>query len=155
MDIEGARRHIAEAVKRTDGTVRPSKAVAFLRVAETLAELSTCPEGARHGAVITVDDRIVATGYGSPAAGAPPCERCWLREKFAATGVKDWTVCPSVHAEANAVATAARNGISVRGGTIYITRSPCTPCESLLVNAGVAQMVFRGAGRLDRVRLAR
>jgi len=115
----------------------------------------SCPEGARHGAVVTVDDRIVATGYGSPAAGRPPCEACWLRLKFRETGVKDWTVCPSVHAEANAIATAARNGISVRAGIIYVTRQPCEGCERLIVNAGIGEIVFQGPVLVERMLLAR
>lgn len=125
-------------MRRTDGSTRPTRRAVFLTVAETLAALSTCPEGARHGAVITVDDRIVATGYGSPAAGVSPCGECWLRKKFAETGVKDWSVCPAVHAEANAVACAARNGVSVLGGTAWVTRDPCEACARLLKNAGLA-----------------
>lgn len=121
--------------------LRPSLKATYLAMAALLAERSSCPDGARHGCVITVDDRIVATGYGSPAQGVTPCERCWLREKFLETGIKDWSVCPAVHAEVNAVATAARNGVSIRGGTVYVTREPCKPCRHVLVNAGVAAIV--------------
>lgn len=127
---------------RTDGTVRPSLDETFLKVAEVLAEQSTCPDGARHGAVITVDRRIVATGYGSPAAGVLPCERCWLREKFRETGIKDFSVCPSCHAELNALISAARIGVSVFGGTLYVTKKPCEPCSRALTNAGIDKVVI-------------
>jgi dCMP deaminase len=130
--------------RRTDGTFRPSIDAAFLDIAEILAGRSTCPSGARHGAVIAVDRRIVATGYGSPAIGVAPCERCWLREKFAETGVKDWSVCPSCHAELNAIIFAARAGVSVLGGTLYVTKDPCEPCRRALVNAGITRIVTRG-----------
>jgi len=73
-----------------------------------------------------------------------PCAQCWLREKFARTGKKDWSVCPSVHAEANAVATAARNGVSVLAGRIYVSREPCDACYRLLANAGVATATWPG-----------
>jgi dCMP deaminase len=129
---------------RTDGTPRPSKDETFLRVAEILAELSTCPSGARHGAIVVVDRRIVATGYGSPASGVAPCERCWLREEYARTGKKDWSVCPSVHAELNALLFAARAGVAVLGGTLYVTREPCRSCMRAIANAGVARIVTPG-----------
>ncbi len=132
---------------RTDKTERPSLDQTFLAIAAVLAERSTCPDGARHGAVITIDNRIVATGYGSPAAGVDPCERCWLREHRARTGVKDFSVCPSVHAEANAVATAARNGISVLGGHVWVTRMPCDGCWRLLINAGLAHAFWPGGDK--------
>src|SRR5262245_49260748 len=135
--IEGGR-------MRTDRTRRPTIGETFLAVAQILAERSTCPEGARHGAVITVHDRVVATGYGSPAAGAPPCRECWLRKRFAETGVKDWSVCPSVHAEANAVASAARIGAPIMGGVIWVTREPCAACARLLLNAGVVMARWPG-----------
>lgn len=122
---------------RTDKTPRPTLDDTFFEIARVLAERSTCPEGARHGCVITVDNRIIATGYGSPAIGVTPCKKCWLREKYQATGIKDWSVCPAVHAEANAVACAARNGISTRGGIAWITREPCERCYALLRSAGI------------------
>ena len=127
--------------RRTGGGFRPSKGEAFLRIAEILAELSTCPDGARHGGVIAVDNRIVATGYGYPPAGVDPCERCWLREKFAETGVKDFSVCPAHHAEHNALIYARRAGVSVVGGVAYLTKAPCADCRRGLVEAGIARVV--------------
>ena len=135
--------------QRTDGSTRPTMDDVLDEVALVLAQRSTCPEGARHGAVIAVDGRIVATGYGSPATGDAPCERCWLREKFALTGIKDWTVCPSVHAEANAIGHAARYGVSVAGGTLHVTRPPCDPCRRLLRNAGVRNFTTPGGRKAD------
>lgn len=132
-------------LRRTSGGFRPSLAETFLAVATALAERSTCPDGARHGCVITVDDRIVATGYGSPASGVAPCDVCHLRKKFVETGVKDFSVCPAVHAEANAVACAAFNGVSVRGGTAWVTRGPCDGCRRLLRNAGINMIAWPGA----------
>ncbi len=129
-------------------SLRPSLRDTFLDVAAVLAERSTCPEGARHGCVITVDNRIVATGYGSPASGVPPCEECWLRKKFRETGIKDFSVCPACHAEENAIACAAFNGVSVRGGAIWITREPCDRCHRLLRNAGINMMIWPEGQRL-------
>ena len=37
---------------------------------------------------------------------------------------------------------AAREGISVVGGTIYITLSPCIQCSAMLIQAGVKRVVY-------------
>jgi len=47
-----------------------------------------------------------------------------------------------VHAEANAVAGAARNGHSIKGGTAYITHYPCSQCACLLIQAGIQRVVY-------------
>lgn len=47
-----------------------------------------------------------------------------------------------VHAEANAVAGAARNGHSLKGGAAYITAPPCTQCAALLIQAGIRRVIF-------------
>lgn len=47
-----------------------------------------------------------------------------------------------VHAEANAVAAASRNGHALKGSTVYITLPPCAQCASLLIQAGVRRVVF-------------
>lgn len=139
--------------QRTDGTVRPCVEDVFMTLAGQLAERSTCPAGARHGAVLAVSRRVVATGYGSPTSGVPPCSECWLRKSEEATGYKDWSVCPSVHAEENAVAMAARHGISVAGAVAYVTKRPCDRCLRLLKNAGVAECLYAASGHVERLTL--
>jgi len=46
-----------------------------------------------------------------------------------------------VHAEANAIAAAARNGHSLKGATAYVTFSPCPQCAALLIQAGIVRVV--------------
>lgn len=137
-------------ITRTDGTERPDMGETFMKVAALFAERSTCPDGARHGCVITKDGILLAEGYGSPASGVRPCEQCWLRKKYAETGVKDWTVCPAVHAEANAIANAARKGISLDGASAWVTRMPCEPCQRLMTNAGLKDAYFKIDGAVTK-----
>lgn len=128
--------------QRTESDHRPSADFVWRNVAAQIAERSTCPDGARHGCVLVKDGYMIAAGYGSPARGVDPCAECWLRKKKRETGEKDWSVCPSVHAEVNVIATAARLGVSVEGAVAYITKNrPCDPCYRVLVNAGVAEFV--------------
>lgn len=48
-----------------------------------------------------------------------------------------------VHAEANAVAAAARNGHSLKFSTVYVTHPVCAQCAALLIQAGVKRVVYR------------
>ena len=55
----------------------------------------------------------------------------------------------SVHAEANAVATAARSGVPLAGCTAYITHPPCAACAASLIQSGIRRVVFQGQLRAD------
>lgn len=109
---------------------RPTRADTLLTVAFTVAQRSTCTR-LRVGAVASLDGRILSTGYngaptGTPHCTHPPSEPCQR----------------SVHAEANAVAYAARHGVSLAGAELYATDSPCYTCACLLINAGISSVVF-------------
>jgi dCMP deaminase len=57
----------------------------------------------------------------------------------------------TVHAEANAIIQAAKNGVSIDGATIYTTASPCWPCFKLIGNAGLVRIVFGEFYRDERI----
>jgi dCMP deaminase len=48
----------------------------------------------------------------------------------------------TVHAEANAIIQAAKNGVRIDGATIYTTASPCWPCFKLIANSGCGRIVY-------------
>ena len=48
----------------------------------------------------------------------------------------------SVHAETNAIATAARRGIKIDGATMYVTSFPCLICMRAIVAAGIKKIVY-------------
>lgn len=48
-----------------------------------------------------------------------------------------------IHAELNCVLKAAREGVSVKGSTMYVTHSPCESCASMLISAGVCRVVYK------------
>jgi dCMP deaminase len=56
-----------------------------------------------------------------------------------------------VHAEANALVQAARNGVRLEGSHIYVTASPCFNCFKLIANAGVCRIVFGEFYRDERI----
>lgn len=106
----------------------------FLDVAEKVATRSTCNR--KHvGAVIVRDRSILATGYNGSIRGMPHCD------DVGHLMVNDHCI-RTVHAEANAIAQAARNGVRIEGATIYVTALPCFDCFKLIANACVNRIVY-------------
>lgn len=64
----------------------------------------------------------------------------------------------TVHAEANAIAFAAKNGVETNLVDLYCTHSPCNDCAKLIINAGIARVIYvkkyRDAKPLDLLQLA-
>jgi dCMP deaminase len=106
----------------------------FMRIAEEVASRATCDR--KHvGAVIVRDKSILATGYNGSIRGLPHCdEEGHLME--------DGHCVRTIHAEANAIIQAARNGVRIDGATIYVTASPCWGCFKMIANAGCGRIVF-------------
>ena len=57
----------------------------------------------------------------------------------------------TVHAEANAIVQAARNGVRTEGASIYVTASPCFACFKLIANAGIERVIFGEFYRDERI----
>lgn len=115
---------------------RPSFDEIFMRQAYEMARRSTCLRRIV-GAVITLDDRSIATGYNGPPIGFDHCEETGCaREKLGVPSGQRAEICRAVHAEENAVLQLVRNGgPSPVGGTMYSTTYPCTICAKTIVNA--------------------
>jgi len=107
----------------------------LLTIAGIVAKRSTC-ERAQVGAVIARDHRIISIGYGGAPSGMKHCFEVGCEQG------PDGGCIRTVHAEANAVAFAARSGIKVEGSTIYITHSPCLDCAKLIINSGITRVVY-------------
>lgn len=124
---------------------RPPMDEVLLDVAELMASRGTCSIQ-QNGAIVARDGRILTSGYNGSPRGLPHCQHPELT--VAEARDPDRATCTiAVHAEANAVAFAARHGVALNGATLYVTTSPCVVCAQLAVNAGVAQVVARRAYR--------
>ncbi len=104
---------------------------AYLRMAQTWAELSHC-ERKKVGALIVRDGRIISDGYSGTPAGFPNC--CEDQQ-----GNTEWYV---LHAEANAILKVARSTNDCSGATLFITLSPCKDCSKLVLQAGIKRVVY-------------
>lgn len=106
----------------------------FMDIATVVSTRATC-DRLHVGAVIVVDRSIVSTGYNGSISGAPHCDEAGHLM------VHDHCV-RTVHAEANAIAHAARCGSKTDGATMYVTHLPCWPCFKLIVNTGIKRVVY-------------
>lgn len=114
---------------------RPTRAETLLEVAEVIAHRSTCSR-LSVGAVVAREGRILTTGYNGAPAGMDHCRHTADEP------------CPiTVHAEANAIAFAARYGMSTDGAEMFITHAPCYTCAKLIINAGIVMVYYGEAFR--------
>ena len=115
----------------------------FMGIARQVATRSTCDR--KHvGAVVSRDRMILATGYNGSLRGLAHCDD-------AGHLMEDGHCVRTVHAEANAIVQAARNGMRIEGACIYVTASPCFACFKLIANSGIVRIVFGEFYRDQRI----
>jgi len=106
----------------------------FMNIARVVATRATC-ERAQVGCVIVQDRRIVATGYNGSIAGQAHCNDEGHLEI-------NGECVRGIHAEENAVTSAAKFGATLNGATAYVTHFPCWRCFRTLASAGISRIVF-------------
>jgi dCMP deaminase len=118
--------------------MRPTWDQSFMEMAVTVARRATCDR--KHvGAVIARSNIILASGYNGAPRGLPHCDD--VGHELKEMGGRQSCV-RTVHAEANAIANAARTGASIEGATLYTTAAPCLDCAKLIINAGIVRVVY-------------
>jgi dCMP deaminase len=106
----------------------------FLNIARQVATRATCDR--KHvGAVIVRDKTILSTGYNGSIRGLAHCTD-------AGHLIEEGHCVRTVHAEANAICQAARNGVRIEGADIYTTASPCWSCFRLIANTAIKRIYY-------------
>ncbi|MFS8638839.1 MAG: dCMP deaminase family protein [Gemmatimonadota bacterium] len=123
---------------------RPDRMEYYMGIAMAVRRRANCT-GSRVGAILVLNDRIISTGYNGTPQGMPNCdeggcERCANREKYPSSQGYDLCIC--VHAEQNALLSAARFGIPVEGSVLYTTMRPCFGCAKELLQARVHAVYY-------------
>ena len=131
---------------------RISKENYYLNIAQTVLERATCLRRV-FGAIIVKNDEIISTGYnGAPRRNCVDMGLC-TREAMQVPRGERYELCRSVHAEANAIISAARRDMV--GGTLYLVgrnaqtgellhdATSCAMCRRLVINAGLSKVVIR------------
>ena len=111
----------------------------FINIAHEIASASKCVSK-QVGAVIVKDGGILSTGYNGTPAGYTNCSEHWNDEYT--KDHHEWSKTYEIHAEMNALIWAARKGISIEGGTIYVTLEPCSECSKNLIAAGIKKIIY-------------
>ena len=124
--------------------MRPSWDEYFLEITQVISKRSTCLRR-QVGALIAKDKQILTTGYNGAPSGLAHCsEKGCLRNILQIPSGQRAELCRAVHAEQNAIVQAARHGVSLAGGTLYVTTQPCILCSKMVINAGIVRVVYLG-----------
>ena len=115
----------------------------FMDIARVVSTRATCDR--KHvGAVLVRERTILSTGYNGSIRGLPHCDEVGHM-------MEGGHCVATLHAEANAILQAARNGVRIEGADIYTTASPCWPCFKLIANAGLRRIVYGEFYRDERI----
>lgn len=115
----------------------------FMNIAREVATRATCDR--KHvGALLVRDRTILSTGYNGSIRGLPHCDEVGHM-------MENNHCVATVHAEANAIIQAAKNGVGIDHATIYTTASPCWPCFKLIANSGCKRIVYGEFYRDNRI----
>jgi len=150
---------------RSQERKRPEKSEHYLNRAKVVAEMSTCLRR-RVGAIIVKDGVEVSSGYVGSPRGTEHCidtGKC-LRKELGIPPGERYELCRSVHAEQNTIINAARTGMNIAGGVMYLhservkgqynerggeTRKmygPCMICTKMIINAGLVAVHMKEEG---------
>jgi len=103
-------------------------------IARQVASRATCDR--KHvGALLVRDRTILSTGYNGSIRGLPHCDEVGHM-------MENGHCVATVHAEANAIIQAAKNGVRIDGATMYTSASPCWSCFKLIANGGCVRIVY-------------
>lgn len=122
----------------------------YLQIAENMSTLSHAVRKKVGCVLVTTESGMLSSYNGTPSGWDNKCEyeEVALHAEF---GKGSWfektgelvSLKTVIHAELNAILHAARQGISVKDATIYITLSPCTSCSAMIAQAGIKRVVYK------------
>jgi dCMP deaminase len=129
--------------------MRPSWDEYFMLIAKLVSTRSTC-NSRPTGAVLVKDKQLLASGYNGSMPGAPHCIDQVMpdgspychRRVLKIADVDKYNYCRASHAEANAIAQAARYGVAIKGASLYVTLQPCFVCIKLLATAQIERVYY-------------
>lgn len=124
---------------------RPRRSTTMMKSAWLWSERSTCSR-LHVGVVFSKDGRILVTGYNGAPSGLPHCNHSCncLNAPNHDLDCRSLQFCNTAeHAERNAIAWAARNGVALEGCHVYVTHMPCKACAMALVNCGAVRVYYQ------------
>ena len=129
-------------MSRSSSSARPTADETYLAMVKLIEKHSTC-HSLKVGSLITKGGHPVTSGYNGVPSNFPHCSDLFgPGGELEGTNHHDWSKWRELHAEENAIVFAARQGISIDGGTLYSTVCPCLKCSSIIAAAGIVRVVF-------------
>lgn len=124
--------------------MRPDWDEYFMQIAQLVSTRSTCVRRQIGAVIVSLDNRILTTGYNGAPKGHKHCldVGCLRNELNIPSGTKQ-EICRAVHAEQNAITQASFHGISICGSIMFTTTFPCSICAKMIINAGVAVVKYK------------
>ena len=118
----------------------------FMEIAESIAKRGTCDRAFVGAVIVNDDNRIVSTGYNGSISGDEHCIDTNLK-------MRDGHCIRTIHAEQNALYYCAKEGIKVKGCSIYVTHFPCLNCTKALIQSGIKHIYYKNDYRIDEYAL--
>lgn len=125
--------------------MRPMRDEYFLEIAGVVATRGTCPRLKVGAVIVSEDGHVVSTGFNGSPRHIEHCIDVGCDVDAAEHCVR------AVHAEANAIIQAAHSGHATKGAIIYCTHLPCRRCLGLIINAGIKEVVYINAYKMEPV----
>lgn len=107
----------------------------FINLAQQASTRATCPRK-QVGCVIVKNKTIIATGYNGSLPRESHCDShgCFIQDNHCVR---------TIHAETNAINQAAKNGVSLKGSSIYCNVEPCWNCYKNIISAGIIKIYYK------------
>ena len=118
---------------------RPNWDQYFMIIADAISLRMSCDRARIGAVVVSAERRILSTGYGGAPSGWPSCDEVG-HELMEINGRQ--SCVRTIHAEENAIVTAARHGVPLIGGTLYTTASTCYNCLKRVSQVGISRIVY-------------
>lgn len=117
----------------------------IMDIAHSMSKMSNCVKH-QVGCVITLDTRIISTGYNGTPSGYTNCSEVFGSSDMQLQVNRDthrkWSADFEIHAEMNAILHAAKHGISLKGAVLYCTMQPCHNCLKHIVQSGIKEVIY-------------
>ncbi|MDO8494086.1 MAG: cytidine/deoxycytidylate deaminase family protein [Deltaproteobacteria bacterium] len=128
---------------------RPDWDEYFMSIAQQVALRSNCIKR-KVAAILVKEQRIIATGYNGTPRGVKNCNEggCPRCNQLGESG-KSLELCFCSHAEENAIVQSAYHGVNIKGATLYSTFCPCLGCTKMIINAGIAEVIYSKSYAMD------
>lgn len=114
----------------------------FMEITNLVASRSTCDRAFVGCLIVNDDNRIVSSGYNGSISSMPHCDEIGHT-------MRDGHCIATIHAEINALIYCAKEGISVKNCTAYVTHFPCLNCTKALIQAGIKKIYYQNDYRVD------